>query len=340
MHKKFTTKLYEYYVIENGKSYSETAKLAGCSKAAVARAAKRYRDKTKTVEVSTKEQAEDILGKPLTGNAHSVEKQIEELNKQLLIEKQKVADLLRSMGRNVRIVDVPENRFKVALISDTHYGSFYHHDGALKGFLEHAYESGVRHVLHAGDVLEGKMNHFGHEFELCAHGLTDQMAVMHDIYPRFDYMQTSFITGNHDNVYRKAIGVDVGQLIAADMGWDYLGDCFGEVRFQTESGGTYNVALLHPGGGTAYAMSYRLQKIIEQWEGGKKPDAIIVGHFHKSIWIPQYRNVSAFHPGCFQRQTPFMASKNSPAHVGGYILDITVGDEWKATKAEYVGFYK
>ncbi len=86
------------------------------------------------------------------------------------------------------------------------------------------------------------------------------------------------------------------------------------------SGGT-TLALIHPSGGTAYALSYKPQKWAESLSGGKKPDIAGIGHFHK---IEQlfYRNIHIFQTGTFESQTPFMARKGLAAMVGAWILSI------------------
>ena len=99
------------------------------------------------------------------------------------------------------------------------------------------------------------------------------------------------------------------------------------------------VALLHPDGGTAYALSYKSQKIIEAWEGGSKPHIIGIGHFHKAEFMPRYRNVKAIQAGCFQNQTPYMARKALAAHVGGWIVEIVLGELYNVVRTEFVEFF-
>lgn len=267
-------------------------------------------------------------------------RRIRELEHQLRGAEQRVADLHRSLGRHVKIIKNKQNTFRFALISDTHYGSLYHDTGALHSFLRYVAASGVTTVLHAGDVLEGEKMHFGQDRELSHAGLTQQLEALAE-FPHGLGLDVKFITGNHDICYVKASGVNVGQMIADATGWECLGDMYGEVSFDTPSG-AYRVGLFHPRDGSAYAMSYKLQKIIEQWTGGKKPHMLVVGHYHKALSIPQYRNVHAVHPGCFQQQTPFMAGKGLAAHVGGWIVEVTAGGEkelWNAVRTEFVSYY-
>lgn len=315
------------YIIRQGLSYRRTAEELGVSSSAVYRAAKKYGAEVFIDGFESTEEAKEI--KEI--------KEIDRLNHLLDIERQKVQDLLRGLGRHVSIREC-DSEFKIALISDTHYGSLYHDAASLKAFLEYAAGQKVVEILHAGDVLEGEHMHFGQERELSHAGFTGQLEAIKELYPDVD-IPVRFITGNHDMSYRKAAGINVGQAISDLMGWEFLGDSFGEVKYSTPDG-DYRIGLLHPGGGSAYALSYKLQKIIEQWEGGKKPDTLVAGHFHKSVWLPHYRNVSGIHPGCFQRQTPFMASKGLAAHLDGWILKVRMWKQGpKAVTAECVSFY-
>jgi hypothetical protein len=79
--------------------------------------------------------------------------------------------------------------------------------------------------------------------------------------------------------------------------------------------------LMHPGGGTAYAISYTVQKICESYDGGDKPAVLLAGHYHKMSYNV-IRNVHAIQTGCTQDQTPFMRKKKIPAHVGGGIVQL------------------
>ena len=110
------------------------------------------------------------------------------------------------------------------------------------------------------------------------------------------------------------------------------------MEWQTPAG-KFSLMLIHPGGGSAYALSYKPQKIVESLEGGTKPNMVAIGHFHKAEMMPSYRNICSIQSGTFQRQTPFMARGGLSAHVGGWIVDVTVGDGHNVIRAEFVAFY-
>jgi hypothetical protein len=56
-----------------------------------------------------------------------------------------------------------------------------------------------------------------------------------------------------------------------------------------------------------------------------------------------FRNIHIFQSGCFQSQTPFMAAKPTPAHVGGWDIEVILGDRKNLVtrvKAEFIAFYE
>jgi len=250
---------------------------------------------------------------------------------------QQIADLIKSR-QNVEIqLPSAENEIRFAVISDTHFGSSYERLDCLRDFAANAKHRGINLVLHAGDVLTGHDVYRGHRYEVHKHGWKQQRDHFIDVAPKgFDYQ---FITGNHDHSFKKQNGIDVGnELMNYRDDWHFIGEDIGRVDLKNSAGQTFKVLLLHPDGGTPYAISYRMQKVIEQLPGGQKPHMYIQGHLHKMCILPSYRNVLGVDAGCFEDQTPFMARKASAAHVGGYFfvvrfrgekaLSMQVGTEW------------
>ena len=91
------------------------------------------------------------------------------------------------------------------------------------------------------------------------------------------------------------------------------------------------IGLMHGAGGVAYARSYRLQKIVEQLAPEMKPNILLLGHYHCGCLIPAYRNVEAVQVGCFQAQTPYLASKGLFPTVSGLIVSVTPDEGGIAT---------
>lgn len=75
------------------------------------------------------------------------------------------------------------------------------------------------------------------------------------------------------------------------------------------------IMLYHGGDGTAYATSYKLQKLIESFSGGMKPHIVLSGHYHKALYLFS-RGVHGMECGTLCGQTGWMKGKKIPAHMG------------------------
>ena len=255
---------------------------------------------------------------------------------------------LLELKRQLRSKKNPENKIEVktdqdfckfALIGDTHIGSKYFQPAKLKSFFEYAEKLGYRTVLHAGDVVDGWKIYKGQEFEQNGRGWSEQRDMFEEFYPKIDGMKTYFITGNHDDSFEKLAGAIIGEeLQNCRDDCEFIGQNLASVEFETKTGKVI-CSLMHPGGGSAYSLSYRPQKIIEQWEGGKKPHLLGIGHFHKAEIMPQYRNIVSIQTGTFQGQTPFMQGKGISAHVGGWLVDVCHDDDQLDVVAHWKSFF-
>lgn len=248
-------------------------------------------------------------------------------------------------SKKSRLYEIPtdNNTFSFGLIGDTHIGSLYEALGELHSFYNLCEKEGINTILHAGDVLDGFGMYKGQQFEQSKMGWDSQYKHFVNNYPRVKGMKTYFIAGNHDQSFSKIIGMNVGKALMVDRDdMVFLGNDNATVKFKTPSNRDFVARLSHPGGGSAYAVSYRTQKIIESLTGGTKPHVLGVGHLHKADMLPSNRNICGIQTGCFQWQTPFMAGKASPAHVGGWRIGFTVGSQKSLSNditAKFAAFY-
>ena len=278
---------------------------------------------------------------------------IEELEAEAIPKKtqQELDELREAIARlkEVRHYVVPlrqkGNTIRFAVASDDHVGSLYERFDAQEAFYETLRREKIRTILKPGDILDGHDMYKGQTFEQYAHGMDKQLTALQQHHPDTKGMDIHFITGNHDFSFYKIAGTDPGKRIVEEMGkgWHYAGRDRAWVDLRTRDGYELSVALLHPAGGTTYALSYRPQKITEKIPGGMKPDILLIGHYHKAEYIPGYRNVDVFQAGCFQSQTPFMAAKPTEATVGGWIIEVTLADRRhlvRRVKAEFISFFE
>lgn len=223
------------------------------------------------------------------------------------------------------------------LIGDTQMGSKYTQLTHLNRFYDICAKRGVCNVYHTGDITDGMKMRPGHEYELYTNGLDEMLNDVVTNYPKREGIKTSFITGNHDASIYKHLGYDIGLAIAdkrKDL--EYLGrDC--AIIKLTEN---CTLELRHPWDGTAYAISYKPQKLVNAMEGGSKPNILAIGHYHKQEYIV-YRNVHVFQTACFQSQTPFTRGKGIDVYMGGWIVEVFVDKDGtiRGITPQFIPFY-
>jgi biotin operon repressor len=221
----------------------------------------------------------------------------------------------------------PDGTYLFGFTSDNHLGSKYSRLDVLASLYDRFAEQGVDRVFNAGNWVDGEATFNRHD--LLVHGMEAQVQYLAAEYPRRAGIVTYAVAGDdHEGWYCQREGVDIGRYTERAMhdagrdDWVDLGFMEAYVRLQHASTGEGTMLhLMHPGGGTAYAISYTVQKICESYDGGDKPAVLLAGHYHKMSYNV-IRNVHAIQTGCTQDQTPFMRKKKIPAHVGGGIVQL------------------
>jgi predicted phosphodiesterase len=204
---------------------------------------------------------------------------------------------------------------KIGIISDTHIGSnkFDENLFALAGKTFR--ENKVDAVYHAGDILEGMSGRDGNIYELDYMGFSKQIGYAVKLWKKyFKGLKTFAITGNHDLWFkiRNNSGIDAGEELENRLGKDIF-EYLGESEANVKLGPKTIMKLFHPNDGTAYTVSYKLQKLIESLESGRKPNILIEGHYHKALYM-FYRNIHGLESGTLCGQTEFMRGKKIAAH--------------------------
>lgn len=226
---------------------------------------------------------------------------------------------------------------KFGLIGDTHFNSKYVQITALHRYYDICAARGINTVYHAGDIDEGEQMRPGHQYECYTQGADDHVDEILTRYPRRDGITTKFITGNHDASMIKRCGHNIGYAIAAGRDdFVYLGQDCALVELTPNC----RMEIRHPWDGTAYAISYKPQKIIDAMSGGEKPNLLAVGNYHKAEYL-FYRNVHCIQVGCFQGQTPFMRGRGLAANLGGWIVEADVDSTGTLERIapEFIPFY-
>lgn len=236
------------------------------------------------------------------------------------------------------IIDWNGNQIiRFGLIGDTQMGSKYTQISYLDEFYKICTLQGINHIYHTGDITDGLKMRPGHEYELYCTSADELKDDVIKNYPKYNSITTHFITGNHDASLYKQIGYDIGQSISNERpDMNYLGRDCAVVHLTPNC----TLELRHPWDGTAYAISYKPQKMIEAMESDSKPNILAIGHYHKAEYI-FHRNVHCFQTGCFQGQTPFTRGKGISVHLGGWIITIHVDKNGyiQAISPMFIPFY-
>lgn len=221
------------------------------------------------------------------------------------------------------------------IISDMHYCNVHSRESLIKLMYEICKKEGVSIVFQPGNMLDGEI--FFNTRELLAWGVEGQINYLVNHVPQVEGIKTYFITGDdHEGWMAKKAGLNIGELIEHRMkeagrdDWVYLSHMEADVEFRTKEGSAV-VRITHPGGGSSYALSYAPQKTVESLTGGEKPHVLIEGHYHKSLYA-MIRNIHTMLAGTFEAQTPFMRKKRIEAHVGGWVVRMSLGKDGTVLK--------
>lgn len=260
----------------------------------------------------------------------------------------KAIDLLRKRGVNIQKIgntfDIPsqpqqsytdgaaitlesrkDNTFCFAAIGDLHAASKHTRWDVRADLIKQAEAAGAQCIFDTGNWIDGE-SHFN-RYDLEVIGLEQQCQLLARKHPKTHLPIYAVSGDDHEGWYTQREGIDVGKYNAnimrlAGHNWIDLGYMEAHVALKNaNTGKKATLAVVHPGGGSAYALSYSIQKIVESYESGEKPHVALYGHYHK-LWAGLIRNIWVVQTGTAQDQTPFMRKKRLEAHVGGVIVTL------------------
>lgn len=220
------------------------------------------------------------------------------------------------------------DKIKIGYVSDNHLGSYCERLDVLNTLYDIFEQEGITMVLNGGNIIEGEARFNFNEIH--TFGMTRQIKYAVEHYPYREGIKTYFITADdHEGWYVKREGINIGDYLQSERqkaGKDDLVH-LGYLEADIELNGTnfqYQcwIKVMHPGGGSAYAHSYKPQKIVEGLQGGEKPVILFIGHYHKASYN-YIRNVHVIQMGCTADQSIFLRKKNIEVAVGGGWIEIT-----------------
>ena len=275
-------------------------------------------------------------------------------------------DILIDEGRVERLQEAPPGELRThtwrlqeggwlrfGVLGDSQLGNSHQRLDVLKTAYEHYQKEGIDTVYHTGNVVDGYHPRFN-AFELLKEAGTSiesQAAYAARVYPKIKGITTYYITGEcHEGWWAKRIGINVGRFMedrfreAGRTDLIYIGHEEADIelrpaKLDKKTRGPI-VRIIHPGGGTAYALSYKTQKMSEALQGGEKPMVQFVGHYHKYD-CNYHREVYNLQTGCLSDQSLFMRKNSLAAHVGYLIVEFFVTKDGTISRFrhEWIPFY-
>lgn len=247
-------------------------------------------------------------------------KALEKLN----LTEEEAVQILKSLHCKVRPVDttkikISRKSFSFGYFSDPHIGSTYFQPELFAYMVKFFKSEKPDFIMNAGDHLEGMSGRPGHVYELSHIGLSQQLQYAIELYSQLDSFPHYGIDGNHDGWFfnKNDNGVIVGEELEKSLkNYHNLGQMEGNLTVNN-----IRIQLYHGGDGTAYAISYKLQKLIESYSNGVKPNIVLSGHYHKALYL-FLRGVHGLECATLCGQTSWMRGKKIPAHMGFGIVHI------------------
>ena len=240
---------------------------------------------------------------------------------------------------------------RIGIVSDTHLASDGERLDRLHEFYDWLESEEIERVYHAGDISDGTNVYRGQEFHLKQIGTDKQAKYVIENFPQRKKIRTFFITGNHDLRAFERTRVDIGSLISRGVeiteeetkphkiegrkDLKYLGQYYGRVKLNE----SIKLDLVHPDGGFSYAISYPLQRYVNEIQGGNKPHILVMGHFHRTMYTV-YRNIHCFMGGTFQDQNDYTRRRGIQPNLGGWLLEMEIDHGIKQMKPIWRAFYR
>lgn len=243
----------------------------------------------------------------------------------------------RGFGEHARPVvriDFGGESVKFWFATDFHIGSEVYQEAFLDSLLKEAKDFGAKFGVIAGDITEGLSTRPGHIYELTHIGYAAQLRYAVDQLGKWKG-KLYCIDGNHDRWYLKSNGAIIVEDICRQLpDAEFLGHDEGDINVNG-----IKLRLFHGEDSSSYATSYRIQKLVESYTGGDKPNVLLVGHTHKQGYFFE-RHIHCVSGGALSTQSRWMRSKRMANHAGFWLIEMAVKDgDVSRFKCEWLPFY-
>ena len=236
------------------------------------------------------------------------------------LSKGKSLDTFSVAPPKVKITQEGEE-IRFGFFTDTHMGSIYYHEEFLNDFIRTCKKNKAQFCIFGGDLTHGMdPRKYNLLYELKEIGYAAQKEYAEQQLSKIPF-HTYLISGNHDRWYESVGANIVRDVCELVPNAEYIGRDEGDIEI---SGVT--IRAFHGEDGSSYAVSYRIQKLIESLTGGTKPHVLLMGHAHKQGYFFS-RHIHAVTGGAMCTQSRWMRSKRMENHSGYHFITMTVDDD-------------
>ncbi len=210
---------------------------------------------------------------------------------------------------------------KIGVISDLRFGSKKEQIALLNDTYKKYAADGVKYVIIAGNLLEGKYKGNDEQFygkSLISNDAYGQADHLIEYFPHVEGIQTLFITGDTDHTWSKEL--NIGEYIAANRDdMTYLGPKSCIVNFNNT---TFRVECLKKAG-ESYTIAYPPQKYSRSMGSYEDYDFILLGGTLTAQDFPTIRDTRVFTIPSLVARTPKMRAAYQQNMMGSFEFEIT-----------------
>lgn len=222
------------------------------------------------------------------------------------------------------------DRIRFGVVSDTHLCSKECALDELHLAYDYFEREEIGTVFHPGDLVAGIDVFKNQHLFITHHTFEDQRDFAIEHYPKREGITTHIVAGNHDleGGFGKAGADPVKGVANQREDFDYLGPYSAWIELVN---GAY-VHLLHGRGGMSYSFSYKMQKLCEAYAAGRKPAALLLGHFHVQGSL-EARGVQGMFPACFEWVSAQFGERVGHRNsVGFHVVEAVLGEDGSITE--------
>ena len=222
---------------------------------------------------------------------------------------------------------------KFWLLSDSHLWAKESALDELGEFYDRAKDKGVECFVHCWDLVDWAWVYSWQQFEQSEVWFKDQLELVKYKYPNV-WLPTYFIGGNHSESYLKGGWADIAKAIET-VRKDLINLWFYDATIKIN---WITIQLRHWGGGSSYALDYKLNKFIDKIPAWKEPDIFALWHYHQALYA-LHRDIHWFLPWSFLKENMLSKRFQLWNTVWGWIVEIEKDTKWRSKiNMEYIKF--